>query len=117
MAFLPMSGDLDDRAQGRDDPGRALIFRPHHPIGDKAETDLARGIGEADLTACAVMSETAIGKIAPGLGIELEAVAPAGIRWIAAKDRDTLALRPRCLGDDRGIEQPDAACRRHRGRP
>ena len=73
MAFLPMSGDLDDRAQGRDDPGRALIFRPHHPVGDEAETDPAPGIGKADLSTCAVMPETVVAKIAPRFGVELEA--------------------------------------------
>ncbi|MCY1559523.1 hypothetical protein D9M68_965720 [compost metagenome] len=68
---------LDDLAQRRDDLGCPLVFRPHHPIGDEAETDLAPGIGKTDLPPGAIMPEAAGVKIAPRVGIELEAIAPA----------------------------------------
>ena len=107
---------LDRRPQSVDYLRCALVFRPHHPVGDEAETDPVKGVSKSDLPPCAVMPETAVTEVAPRSGIELKAIAPAGIRRLASKHRGAFALGSSRLDDNGIIDEPDAAGRDDRCR-
>ena len=92
-----VSAEFQTCAQRVDDRRRAQVSRAFHPVGDKAESDAMRGVGEAYLSARAIVPEARAGQVAPRFGVELEAHPPARIRRHGIEERRAFRLRLRRL--------------------